>query len=743
MNLDGADRLSQKRTWLALFLLFVFSNAGKAKPKILEHQKTQQSLVAFSGWNSLQQNEAFKLSAVRDLIAQHKNKEALRKIETVQRSALTFELKYVHFNLYIEILENLQDAPGVVQAFEKWEQDLPQNAETQTRSFRYLDAAIRAGLFLSAKQRVQKDWKEYTIEHLPPEVSKNLLLLSEKMFDIQGDQNELAFLMAPLLRNYPATVVSREAFEFFEAKHCAQRSLANESFLGSEGQKREHALRIFREFGSPEDIKNYAFELLGWNTFSVQKAKGSADEKAQLSMLTLAEDLQGMRQHQGVLNVLNALLSNAKLTNKMPLDKVFFLQARSFSSTQNPEKAQSLYQTIYTQYPKSIFAQQAAERQIQSLHSQRKYEQVVTKLKNNSFSLLKDQKNVWRGYWAAYLSRDKDGLHWFRKLWKKNTAQLDRWETKLRSSLTKHNGKIDLAARPSPNERIVQGLQDLGNEHFQKKEFQDLLVDLKHHFKKPEPAIGLLAIGAREEASYFLLKRIKTRTQNSNDFTFLNLLSMSGKDATASRLARQKCELLSAKFNSSEIPDEVIRKQEKLWKLNYPLAHQHDVLAAAREFGVNPLIIWALMRTESSYNARAMSPVGAKGLIQIMPTTGQRIALALHEKSFSAEDLFSPGTNIRFAAWYFKFLQDYFQGYDALAVAAYNAGPEAVGRWMKQTPDLDLEEFLENIPFVETYDYVKKVLSAQKMYARIYNLDLEPALLQAPLPLKLPEVPIF
>ena len=127
------------------------------------------------------------------------------------------------------------------------------------------------------------------------------------------------------------------------------------------------------------------------------------------------------------------------------------------------------------------------------------------------------------------------------------------------------------------------------------------------------------------------------------------------------------------------------------------------------------------MRTESSYNTKAVSGVGARGLIQIMPATGRRIANHLNVANFSSEDLNEPGVNVRFAAWYFKFLRDHFKGNEALAIAAYNAGPEAVGRWIRQNPQLVVDEFLENIPFDETWAYVKKVIYAKDMYLRIYS----------------------
>jgi soluble lytic murein transglycosylase len=122
------------------------------------------------------------------------------------------------------------------------------------------------------------------------------------------------------------------------------------------------------------------------------------------------------------------------------------------------------------------------------------------------------------------------------------------------------------------------------------------------------------------------------------------------------------------------------------------------------------------MRQESRFINVARSSVGASGLMQIMPATANWIAKRLGIKGFHPREMQDPAKNIQFGAYYLKHVQTSLDGSPVLATAAYNAGPGRAQRW-RDTRPMEAAVYIESIPFAETRDYVKKVMSNAMYYA--------------------------
>jgi soluble lytic murein transglycosylase len=162
----------------------------------------------------------------------------------------------------------------------------------------------------------------------------------------------------------------------------------------------------------------------------------------------------------------------------------------------------------------------------------------------------------------------------------------------------------------------------------------------------------------------------------------------------------------------------------KYWddvSLRFPIIYEKQVQKNADRQDLNPAIIFGLIRRESAFNQNARSPVGARGLMQIMPKTGQQIARELKEKWRNTNALLNPSTNVKYGSYYYKQLLNQFDGHYALAAAAYNAGPHRVNRWLPKTEALAADIWIETIPFKETRAYVSAVLT----YALIYQKQLK------------------
>ena len=167
-------------------------------------------------------------------------------------------------------------------------------------------------------------------------------------------------------------------------------------------------------------------------------------------------------------------------------------------------------------------------------------------------------------------------------------------------------------------------------------------------------------------------------------------------------------------------PDEAAR--EAALRLAYPMVRPPELFQHSQSFDIDPFLLMGIMRQESTYQEFVVSHAGAIGLIQVMPSTGARVAALMGEHRYSPGDLENPTVNIRYGAFYLSKLLDRFDGVYPLAVGSYNGGPHNVSRWMRQLGDtVSLAEYVELIQYDETRDYVKKVSGHYARYADLYG----------------------
>jgi soluble lytic murein transglycosylase len=167
----------------------------------------------------------------------------------------------------------------------------------------------------------------------------------------------------------------------------------------------------------------------------------------------------------------------------------------------------------------------------------------------------------------------------------------------------------------------------------------------------------------------------------------------------------------------------------RLLRVVFPLPFQELLEEEARAADVDPALLAALVRQESSFNPAARSRVGARGLGQIMPATGRWLAPGAGIHDFREHYLDVPEVNLRMGA---RYLRDQLRRYDGahdLALAAYNAGPGRADRWRRELGyGGDVDRFRERIPFAETRHYVQVVLRNESVYRRLYGRDRSPGL---------------
>ncbi len=159
---------------------------------------------------------------------------------------------------------------------------------------------------------------------------------------------------------------------------------------------------------------------------------------------------------------------------------------------------------------------------------------------------------------------------------------------------------------------------------------------------------------------------------------------------------------------------------EEVWWYAWPSAFSGFVdSATGAEGDVDPELVYSIMREESGYRPKVISPVGARGLLQIMRQTGKELAGRSGRGSFDPDDLFDPRTNIELGSFYLGELSRLFPTKLSASIASYNAGPHVVENWIEsdQRPD---DEWVESIPYSQTRSYVKRVMRSLQAYRLLY-----------------------
>jgi peptidoglycan lytic transglycosylase len=156
----------------------------------------------------------------------------------------------------------------------------------------------------------------------------------------------------------------------------------------------------------------------------------------------------------------------------------------------------------------------------------------------------------------------------------------------------------------------------------------------------------------------------------------------------------------------------------ELLQVIFPLVYWDSIRKYSAQHDLDPYLIAALVAQESTFDAGVRSSANAWGLMQLVPSTGRKLARSLGLR-FTMASLTNPETNLRLGTLYFSHLVSQFGG-TYYALASYNAGDSRVTRWKSERPGLDEDEFIDDIPFPETQNYVKRILGTAEDYRRLY-----------------------
>ncbi|MBD2694604.1 transglycosylase SLT domain-containing protein [Anabaena catenula] len=180
-----------------------------------------------------------------------------------------------------------------------------------------------------------------------------------------------------------------------------------------------------------------------------------------------------------------------------------------------------------------------------------------------------------------------------------------------------------------------------------------------------------------------------------------------------------------SKLEDRETPAEkaeyaALSQQIIYWQARYPFPYLQEIEKWSTTRKLNPLLVTALMRQESRFQPKIKSVVGATGLMQVMPSTAAWIAPQINV-DMKTINLENPNDNIMLGTWYLDHTHQQYGNNSMLAIASYNAGPGNVAKWLRTIPKQDPDEFVEEIPFDETRNYVRQVFGNYWNYLRLYN----------------------
>ncbi len=158
---------------------------------------------------------------------------------------------------------------------------------------------------------------------------------------------------------------------------------------------------------------------------------------------------------------------------------------------------------------------------------------------------------------------------------------------------------------------------------------------------------------------------------------------------------------------------------QEAWEMLYPTRHESIISAQAAKYKLDPNLVRAIIRQESAFVEDARSPANARGLMQVLPSTGRRLARGAGVSRYTVQKLYRPEVNIALGTRFLAGLLDEYDHKLEIALAAYNAGTDRADRWIRDYDVSDMAEFVDRIPFAETRDYVKQVFTNTAYYRLI------------------------
>ena len=470
---------------------------------------------------------------------------------------------------------------------------------------------------------------------------------------------------------------------------------------------------LFKRGNSLYDQRNYEQAL---KTYRSIQTKGEKKDFIDRLALKVGQTILKVRRYSEAEQVLQEVAASAAKVEIR--SEASYLMTRAIEKSGRDDEAFVAYQRIAQLFPDAIEADKALLDAAFIRKFQNRPAETVTllaKILEKYPKTTLKSRIYWESGWGNYLAgKHKEAAEGFKKLFSSDDY---------RERALYWHGKAQAAASESTaaQESFKTLLQEYPFGYYallladaaEQKQDEELLprlpTDAAELLPMPEGydrVKGLLAIGLLEDAGIEMSASRKKNGKGKSELGLARLYLKLGNYNSAMSLVNKGS--LKRSLDS-----------RTAWALLYPAAFANQVTVSAEKAGISAALAYAIMRAESAFLPTAKSPVGARGLMQLMPETA---AAVLRIKKIDPEKLYEPELNIRLGTKHLKDLLDQYKGDKIAVIASYNAGAHNVNKWKKIYGRLAKDEFVECIPFGETRNYVKKVLAAESVYRRLYSL---------------------
>jgi len=574
--------------------------------------------------------------------------------------------------------------------------EFPESLLARRAHLRKGDLLFDTDDYLSAEAVYQKFVEKYASGNDALQASYRSAVCKEK----RGDTSGAAAILRSIWLNSPASPLAAKAEE--DLKRLPSAVVAPASYSAQE---------LFKRGSSLYDQRRFESALATYRSIDAKQEKKEFNDRLSLK---IGQTLLKLRRYQDAEQHLKVLASSD--ARKEIRSEASYLVARAVEKSGRNEDAIAAYKKVAADFPDCAEADDclldaAFVRKFQNRPAD-VARQLATLLDTYPKTTLK-QRVIWETGWAEYLAGNKPAAaEQFRKLFTAEEYRERALYWHARASAASGNTAAAAESYASLRNDFPFGFYTLRIPKGEAEPSEELVPKLppdpKESFPLPEGFArvkALIFLGLIEDAG--------------SELAFVR--KKSGKEKPDPGLARLYLEIGNHNAAMSLYNSSMLKRttdSRRAWAFLYPRAYGELILKYSEKAGVDPYLAFAVMRAESSFSPAATSPVGARGLMQLMPHTA---ALVLHEKKIDPDRLYDPELNIRLGTKHLRELIDSYNGNLVAVIASYNAGAHNVNRWLKTYADLQTEEFIESIPFGETRDYVKKVLASADLYKRLYS----------------------
>ena len=389
----------------------------------------------------------------------------------------------------------------------------------------------------------------------------------------------------------------------------------------------------------------------------------------------------------------------AKFPEQAPsalLEKAQFLEA-----LKSPKSAAQARQRVLTEYKNS---ESAAEYRWKIASQKAKAGNLVEAwqwaqpiVTNNPDSPIAPKAGFWIAKWATKLNRPEDAAKAYESVLARFPRSYYAWRSAV--ALGWDVGDFTSVRYKTPEVLKAKRLQPPGGS----ETFQELY-----------------RLGFESEAWAQFQSEINNRTQLTvaEEFTEGLLKLYQGKNL---RGINKIWSLGSRQASEDKQQWQKLRQTPEYWQALYPFPFENTILKWSKHRQLNPLLVTSLIRQESRFEPEIESSAGALGLMQVIPPTAKSAARNIGLTKYS---LTKPEDNVNIGTYYLDFTHKRYNNNSALAVASYNAGPNAVAKWVSRYGLKDMDEFVEKIPYRETKGYVESVFENYWNYMLVYNPEI-------------------